>query len=286
LGNKIKEMISDNQTNTVYLSARLQSDSRFTAFCNNLTAILEKHKISYQFLENTRDIWCRDYMPVQITENKFIEYTYDPDYLKGEYSYSRSDPSIICRLAGIETIKTDIVIDGGNVVRYGKKVIMTDKLFLENPQYTSSELINKLEALFECEIIIIPWDRKYENRYGHADGLVRFIDEKTVLVNDWNGFCVPGEIALKNALTSHGLTIKSLKYDVQKRTDKWNWGYLNYLQLKDLLIIPFFKIEEDNQALDQFRELFPKDLKIETIDSREIIKKEGVLNCISWNVKL
>lgn len=179
-------MINDNQTNTVYFSARLK-ESPFTGFCINLVEILQKHGITFRFLDNTADIWCRDYMPVQVHEDKFIEYVYDPDYLKGEYSHLRSDTSVVCRSAGIDAIKTDIVLDGGNVIRYGNKVIMTEKIFPENPHYTQEALIAKLAGLFESEIIIIPWDRGYEDTFGHADGLVRFIDENTVLVNNWYG---------------------------------------------------------------------------------------------------
>ncbi len=31
---------------------------------NKLTDILTKHKISFEKLENTKDIWSRDYMPI------------------------------------------------------------------------------------------------------------------------------------------------------------------------------------------------------------------------------
>lgn len=123
-------------------------------------------------------------MPVKAREDKFIEYVYDPDYLKGEYGHLRSDASVVCRSAGIEIIRIDIVLGGGNVIRYGNKVIMTEKIIRKNPHYTQEALVLKLSELFESEIIIIPWDRGYEDTYGHADGQVRFIDENTVLVNN------------------------------------------------------------------------------------------------------
>ena len=112
-------MINDNQTNMVYFSAILK-ENPFTAFCNNLVSILQKHGILFRFLENTADIWCRDYMPVQVREDKFIEYVYDPDYLKGRRSHLRSDASVVCRSAGIKTIKTDIVLDGSNIIKYNQ----------------------------------------------------------------------------------------------------------------------------------------------------------------------
>ena len=283
-------MINDNQTNMVYFSAILK-ENPFTAFCNNLVSILQKHGILLRFLENTADIWCRDYMPVQVREDKFIEYVYDPDYLKGRRSHLRSDASVVCRSAGIKTIKTDIVLDGGNVIKYNNRVIMTEKIFEENRHYTQEALIAKLAELFESEIIIIPWVRGYEDTFGHADGLVRFIDENTVLVNNWYGTKKPvkKERAFGDVLSSHGLKIETLQFNVPKPDYNINWGYLNFLQMKDLLLIPTFGIEEDIQALEQFHKLFPDYSvrnQIETIDSRVIIENEGVLNCISWGIKI
>ena len=283
-------MINDNQTNMVYFSAILK-ENPFTAFCNNLVSILQKHGILFRFLENTADIWCRDYMPVQVREDKFVEYVYNPDYLKGRYSHLRSDASVVCRSAGIKTIKTDIVLDGGNVIKYNNRVIMTEKIFEENRHYIQEALIAKLAELFESEIIVIPWDKEYEEIYGHADGLVRFIDENTFLVNNWYGTKKPvkKERAFRDVLSSHGLKIETLQFNVPKSDYNINWGYLNYFQMKDLLLIPTFGIEEDNQALEQFHKLFPDYSarnQIETIDSRVIIENEGVLNCISWGIKI
>ncbi|GAB6044508.1 hypothetical protein JCM11957_01060 [Caminibacter profundus] len=60
---------------------------------------------------------------------------------------------------------------------------MTDKIFSENPSIERNKLIEKIKNLLEVDELIIipkqPWDM-----FGHTDGLIRFIDENTVLVND------------------------------------------------------------------------------------------------------
>lgn len=43
-------------------------------------------------------------------------------------------------------------------------------------------------------------------------------------------------------------------------------------------------IEEDAQALEQFRRLIP-DKEIIPISCPQIVKRGGALNCISWNIK-
>ncbi len=43
--------------------------------------ILNKHNIAYDAIPNTKDIWCRDYMPLQLDKERYLCYEYKPDYL-------------------------------------------------------------------------------------------------------------------------------------------------------------------------------------------------------------
>lgn len=49
---------------------------------NELTEILSKHDVHYGVLKGTADYWCRDYMPVQVDGNSFVQFKYHPDYWK------------------------------------------------------------------------------------------------------------------------------------------------------------------------------------------------------------
>ena len=159
-------MILDSQTNIVYLAEGLM-------FYNPLVSQLISEFISvdveFHWLPRTKkmeNIWVRDYMPIQLEKDLFLQYRYDPDYLKG-YPQYMPDYHGICGDLGLKCISTDIVLDGGNVIKCGDKVIMTDKIFKENPGYQRQDLVDALENLFFAELVIIPWD-KYE-MYGHAD---------------------------------------------------------------------------------------------------------------------
>ena len=63
---------------TVYMSELLMT--KYPDACNRLIGILEKHSVKYAFLKGTKDIWCRDYMPVQTESGKFIQFKYNPSY--------------------------------------------------------------------------------------------------------------------------------------------------------------------------------------------------------------
>ena len=73
-------MITDIETNFLYLADSLKN-KEYSAFCERFENKLKENNIDYDFLEGTKDIWAVDYMPVQITKEKFVQFTYDPDYL-------------------------------------------------------------------------------------------------------------------------------------------------------------------------------------------------------------
>ena len=283
-------MIRDAQTNFVYFSELLNSRPEFKAFSAQLTNILDKHKINYGFLPETKDIWCRDYMPIQVSENKFIEYRYDPDNLQSKKERSnKTYPDIVCDALQLKTIKTVLILDGGNVIKSDDKVILTDKVLIENKhQYNRDLVVSILKTLFEVnEIFFIPWDRENED-YGHADGMIRFVNEKKVLINGYfKEYPLKFKKAFFCALSDHNLDYTELNYNVSSPNDDLNWGYINYLQMKDLILVPQFGIEEDQQAFNQISQVFPEYAAkehIETINVSLIIKYGGALNCISWNI--
>ena len=277
-------MIPDNKTNTLYLADCLPI--KYPKFFADLESVLYKYNIAFEPLPHTKDIWARDYMPIQVSDKKFIEYRYDPDYLQGEkkgYRDLKSYPDIICASINLKTEKTDLIIDGGNIVKSTDCIILTDKIVEEN-QYSLDrpELIKKLQALFEVEkVVLIPRDT--EEPYGHADGMLRFIDDRTVLING----IYKDDQALLGELKSRQIEFHFLTFNVKKES-KHNWAYINYLQTKDIILIPAMNCEEDEQALTQIKHFFPayaRNNRIAQIDSLDIVKEGGALNCISWTVK-
>ncbi|MDH6310144.1 agmatine deiminase [Dysgonomonas sp. PFB1-18] len=267
-------LTTDKDADTVYFSEWITDFRCYKA----ISKILDRHHVEHELLPFTKDYWARDYMPVQISESTFIQYRYSPDYLQMKKSYI-TEPTACCKHLNIDTIKTDIVIDGGNIIKCNDAIIMTNKVFDENPTYSKTELINQLESLFQIELIIIPWDKN--EPYGHTDGMVRFIEDKKVLLNNYADFDKPLRKRLIKALNPH-FEIIELHYDVAKKSTL-NWAYINFLQVNNLILLPAIGIEEDEPAFQLFKDIYKTN--IEQIDVADIVRLGGALNCISWNIK-
>jgi len=280
-------MTTDNECSRVYLSPLLKK-TPYANFCAQLEGILQEYQIEMHYLPHTRDIWCRDFMPVQVDKNTFVAYRYDPDYLQAKkYRITKSFPDVITQEIGLQTTKTDIILDGGNIIRMKDFVVMTDKAVVENkPFYSKKELTEALKQRFMVkDILWIPWDKA--ETFGHADGMVRTIDEKRLLVHGYlteDSFFDPFFLQLK----THGINWEVLSFGNPEPDAEVSWVYLNYLQTKDLLLVPKIGTELDKADLNRMKELFPTYAlanRIATIDVRSLLTDGGALNCISWSVE-
>ncbi len=194
----------------------------------------------------------------------------------------------ICKEINLRTEKTDILLDGGNVVKAKNKVIITDKAFLENPSIPPTELIGRLEKIFQTDTIIFVPTHPFDYT-GHVDGIVRLLDENTVLINVSSEKVTKKEkdFELSLRLALHNARLKYIEIlsntSTNKNYEQANGEYLNYLQMKDVIILPAFGIPEDEIVMEQFKNLFP-DSRIVSVNSNDIANEGGILNCISWNI--
>ncbi len=299
-------MITDNLTNTVYFSSQLPE--KCPILNAHITEALHKRGVPFSYLHGTKDIWCRDYMPIQIDEGLYVFYEYSPDYLQDEIGLTLQTSSEnvfesndLLRLLplslqkevhfdGLQPIpvekivfhrtKMDLVLDGGNVVKCGNKIVMTDKVFVENKYKSYEEVRQLLEEAFGCDIVFIPWDR--EDMCGHSDGIIHYIGDNRVLMTNYADFDKEYAKKYLRTLEKH-FEVVTLKYNV-KRKHKRSWAYINFLQVGNLILEPQLGIPEDEQALEQISDAMPH-CEVIGIPALETVRRGGALNCISWNIK-
>jgi len=226
--------------------------------------------------------------PQDIAEGDFVQFVFRPKaYFKPE-EYSGITNPVLAELMNKlpQPRYSPLVLDGGNIIKSNYKVIVTDRIFKDNwYQFKSKEkIIAQLEHDLKCQVIVVP---EYPGELsGHVDGLIRFIDEDTVFINETEG--EKEKEWLRNFLKVLGenqlLHIK-VPCPVETNTEDATGLYINYLQVGNLVVVPQFGLREDKQAFQTFREIFGKKYSVVPFEAKWKARHGGVLNCATWTVK-
>ena len=170
---------------------------------------------------------------------------------------------------------------------------MTSKIYAENHGVPRTTLRERLRAALGVERLIIIPKEPYD-MFGHSDGMVRFIDSRTVLVNrpinhDMLGRKLrPHYEKVSQRLRRHGLTPIEFPYQPTEGvnaegTPSAKGCYINFLQTSDKILLPVFGEDADKTAKDILRHVLPG-TEIIPVRCDGLAEKGGLLNCVTWNV--
>lgn len=262
----------------LYFSSLLKTDLKYSSSAKNLFPVLSNCREKFTFFDGAKDIWARDYMPVKTKSGKYVSFRYEPSYLAGDPQLRTNFKTDIAPHFVLPVTYSNINLDGGNVVFSPSKTkaVITDRVFSENPEYDKNTLLLELEKLLEASLIIIPSLKS--DMTGHADGMVRFVDENTVVANaplSPFGF----ETKVKKALQNHGIEVLDFPY-FDSNSDSAIGCYLNFLETEQAILLPVFSVDTDNKAVQTAKHIFHK--AIVPVNINEIAADGGLLNCISW----
>lgn len=288
-------MLIEQLKDHVYFSSLLEIE--YPELYNELRSILSRHKIPLSKLTYTKDFWCRDYMPIQCGLNLFSQYKYSPDYLHDKPQYQSDTDLIISKMKRFKgsITKSPLVVDGGNIVFCEEDtsiwnhkkyyLIMTDKVMLENPTLSQSQIEGLLKESLgnnELNIIWLPW--KHSDMCGHTDGILRYVGmtngKPTILVN-LSLYEKRHAEEMRDILCRYFYVV-DLKLSLY---DDLSWAYINALQTRDVIIIPGIGNNvTDAEALQQFKTLYHSyGNSIYQVQMRDFIETwGGALNCCSW----
>ena len=261
-------------------SSLLKTNPKYSLSAENLFSVLSGSGEKFTLFDGAKDIWARDYMPVRTKSGKYISFRYEPSYLVDDPQLRTNYKADIAPHFNLPITYSNINLDGGNVVYSPSKTkaVITDRVFTENPEAERDKLIIELECLFEAEITVIPSLKS--DVTGHADGVVRFVDENTAVGNASpykNGY----EQKVKRALKKHGISVVDFPYFDSKGISAVG-SYLNFLETGKHIFLPVFGDAQDEAAVKCAKEVFDKE--IIPVNINGIAEEGGVLNCISWEI--
>lgn len=193
-----------------------------------------------------------DFMPIQIAEDRFVSYKYTPNYLQDKTGLRlQTTPEAVLqaqqnRLTHVlqNAVKVDLVLDGGNVVKCGNIIVMTEKVFAENRNKSPIEVDRILKDAFQCDVLYLPWD--HQETFGHSDGIVHFAGDGKVLITNYGDISPRYYSRFRVALEKHFEVIPL--YYKTKKIHARSWAYINFLQIGKLILVPQLGLEEDDIA--------------------------------------
>jgi len=227
------------------------------------------------------DIWLRDFATVHPT--KMVKFAYDrpqePTVEKSFLNFTLEN--------NLQFQNSALKVDGGNVVDNDlDKIILTDKVLERNPKLSSSQIVAKLQqALGVSEVAIIPMDEEY---LGHSDGMVMFLDEKTVVMNDYHQ--EPDfKMAVLSALQKQLSGIKV--HEIMGAGYGEHYGdyasacgiYVNSVVTENYIYLPVFgNAVKDNAVVKKIQSLTNK--TVITVNAQDVCFLGGNLRCLSWQL--
>lgn len=272
-----------------FFSPWLKSLKKYQKVWWQIESALKSENELYDFVPNAADIWVRDFMSFQRHDEEFVIYRYNPDYLQGKDSkYITNCRDAFLECGGSEVLSsaicyhTNLIIDGGNIIKCKDKngidcVIMTTKVLYENPSLSHHEILLQLDEIFNAEVILVPWDTN--ERYGHTDGMIRSLGPGRLLLNCYCDMDKQFGTVLKKALADR-FELQELQYGKKYRDN--SWCHINYLELRNSVLVPVASIASDCIALQQIESITGK--RCIPISMASVVAEGGAMHCISWTM--
>jgi agmatine deiminase len=230
----------------------------------------------------TNDIWIRDYYPVALGDGRAVSFVYEPDYLRSP-RYRRLKTTIRTSSWFDDIIKSDLVVDGGNVCILDDVVFMTDRIFCENASRTPTDIAAELERVFGRPVCFVPADP--EDPTGHIDGMLCCVGN-VLFVNDyskWQDFQSTLDTSLRAFLIDRPGYVR---IDIPFRPARAKWSavgdYVNLLAIGSHVLVPAYGVSAglDAKALDVIAQALPNHT-VQPIDCSEIGKEGGAIHCVT-----
>ncbi|WP_421902885.1 agmatine deiminase family protein [Maridesulfovibrio sp.] len=238
------------------------------------------------------DIWMRDFGLSNAANPVLFRYTAAAQGggLKGQREADAVQHDLVQLLskAGVQYRKLDLLNDGGNLVDdYAGNAVLSNKFLRDNNLTESAARKLLRERLNLKNVAFIDSDE--QGGLEHADGVVSFVDENTLVINSYDDHEYSQKLVedLKRGLPGVRITKVVTPYDDSSVYDE-RFGsacglYTNALVTPDRIYLPQFGIPEDEIARKCFKEISCKE--IVPVFSSEVCLMGGGVRCMSWQLR-
>jgi agmatine deiminase len=250
----------------------------------------------------TNDSWCRDHGPaflVNSTTQERMIVNWEYNAWGNKYPpYERDGliPVEIAHYRKLPYVNPGIVMEGGSVEFNGAGTVLTSRACLLNQNRNSTLTQAQIEQ-YLCDyygvqqVLWVEDGIVGDDTDGHIDDTVRFVNADTVLAaieNDKHDANyaplqeIHHELRQMRLLNGKQLNIVELPMPDPVVSDgiRLPASYANFYIANAAVIVPTFRCDKDQQALDIISQCYP-DRPVVGIDSTEIVWGLGSFHCLS-----
>jgi len=250
----------------------------------------------------TNDAWCRDHGPAFLVnanakqKKVVVNWEYNAWGNKYPHNLDNQIPQFVAKHLNVPVYSPGIVMEGGSVEFNGKGTVLTTTACLlhenRNPNLKQVQIEQYLCDYYGVEQVLWIGDGiEGDDTNGHIDDITRFVNEDTVITvvehnkNDANYKPLHDNIRLlekMRLINGKQLSIVELPMppEVIWEDQRLPASYANFYICNAGVIVPTFRCDVDNKALDIIQSCF-KDRPVIGIDSTDIIWGLGSFHCLS-----
>jgi agmatine/peptidylarginine deiminase len=272
-----------------YIKAILGKDNVVLIVNEDTVKYYENHLPDDIFIvEEVYDIWMRDFTTVNPQSPVQFTYTW-ASMTKTQSKEVQNSFHDFAQKYKLQREFSDYRLDGGNIVdNYNGKVITTTRFLQDNGLKMEAGKTALKQLLNAKEVAIVEAD---EDVLAHSDGIVSFIDDNVLLVNDYKQEKAYREKLLSDLKSAFPTTkIIEVPVEYQESTKQEYADFssacgvnLNAVVTHNYIYVPTFNMLHDKKVLDIIKANTSK--KVIAIPAQGVCYMGGSVRCLSWQLQ-
>ena len=280
----------------------------------SIKKIVKSRKIKniYFHKVKTDRIWLRDSGPIFLINEEYkkkiiINFSFNGWAKYKNYKNDNKVNNILSKIINLKKINPiikkngkirKVVMEGGAFdVNGAGSILLTEECLLSTIQERNKDFKKKdYEKIFNKYLNIknFIWLKKGivgDDTHGHVDDISRFVSRNTIMTaieknkNDKNYKNLNENFKiLQKSRDERGKKFKIIKVPMPSpifiNKMRVPASYMNFYICNKKVLVPIFKVKEDNFAIKIFKNYF-KNRKIETIDCSKLIWGFGAIHCMT-----
>ena len=271
--------------------------------CDNVKEVQKhfKNHHNLNFIQyTTDDCWARDTSVLCVkTDNtlSLINFTFNGWGGKFDASLDNAMNSHLAKHYTAPMKTVDFILEGGGIESNGNGVLLTTSHCMlnanRNTGLTQEQITNRLKEYFGAHTVLY-LNHGYlagDDTDSHIDTLARFISHDSIMYvscdnpNDEHyQELQKTKHELKGFAKEHNFKLIALPLPspIYDATERLPATYANFLFVNNAVLVPVYGVQEDEKALEIFRQTF-QDREVVPINCSTLIRQHGSLHCVTMN---